>query len=204
MNGTERALKKTAFILVTAGFMIALIARCGYWSFNWETGNINKPNWLRIRFLIFYLMPLALMMVHFLVNRKKTVRGFYIFACILMAGQALLKALGFMTAEEKQLFLCVLEGVAFGGFLACAAETQQMSEGRLLPLLILTVMVLVHGCVIVMEGRTVFRENQQTVIGIYYVLSEAGLIFFDIAAILDLVSGEVPEQDVTEEGEERV
>ena len=68
--------------------------------------------------------------------------------------------------------------------------------------MIFTIMVLIHGWVIFKEGLSVFRENEgQTMLGIYFVLSEAGLIFFDIAAILDLVSGEVPGSEDKKEEE---
>ena len=132
---SHKVLWKTGLIVITAGFVVSLCSKLGYWSIRTELTSISTPNWMRIRYIVFYAMPMAFMILHYLTNRNKKIESFYIFSCLLLAGQAGVRALEYFKAGEKLLFTG-LEALVLIGFIICLAESQTHSKRRWLPLLI--------------------------------------------------------------------
>jgi len=191
MQNKRTALLVASLVLITAGFMISLISKCAFWSIRFETGAVNKPNWLRIRYLIFYGFPMAMLLVHILVNRKKEVQAFYTFSCILMAANGALRCIEFIT-ESKDLKMAAVCAVLCIAFIACAAETQQHSKKRILPLFLLMLCLVLHSFTDIMSTRALLKEAADTagkerMLPLWYFLAESGVIFFDIAAFLMLL-----------------
>ncbi|MBR0086268.1 MAG: hypothetical protein IJL98_00840 [Lachnospiraceae bacterium] len=192
MKNRKPTIYQTALILTVLGFTISLLAKCFYWSIRWETGNLNRPNWMRIRFLLFYLMPLALMILHFLVDQKHRTQGFYLFSCVLLFGQAVVRITEYLSMRETPVFL-VLEGVIAMGFLVCTAENLQPSGKRWIPRLVLFFVMLLHLGLIIRDTAilTGIASENLTLVKALYFLAESALAFFDAAALLWLyaVSG---------------
>ena len=184
---SHKVLWKTGLIVITAGFVVSLCSKLGYWSIRTELTSISTPNWMRIRYIVFYAMPMAFMILHYLTNRNKKIESFYIFSCLLMAGQAGVRAIEYFKAGEKLLFTG-LEALILIGFIICLAESQAHSKRRWLPLLIFFIVLVLHTFFTVRDTILLpeYGMDNNALVRLFYFLSECGLILFDFSAFTDL------------------